>query len=247
VDGDLDLGLVRGGIEGPHGARRQLDHQQVVLRLRGELQEQPQLAVAGDVGEGARPGVAVELPGRSGAIQRGSEDGRGRLGHLARAEEHGARGPLGEHRRIAVQLVAGGQRHQPLAVEADPVDDPVLVGALVGREDDRLAVDGGLQRGDALGAGHQAGGRCGRVSRVGDVWLGEPVAVGDEQHLAAVAREGRLVVDESIDDGGRLLAQLGVAGRRRAGGDVRRDLGADQQREQGEGEHPETLPRLAAK
>ena len=132
---------------------------------------------------------------------------------------------------------------QMLAIEADAKERPVLVGAMVGPEEDRLKVGERECAGHALARSHEA--RRGRVGlgRVRQVKLRQSVAVRHEQDLSAVAGQHRLGVREGLQHGGGDLGQLGLA----SGGCAARHVGRHNlRRRHGRGRRRWSAPRSRA-
>ena len=222
MDGDLAARRV----EGAGRARGQVEPQQVVFGTRRVALEERLLAVAADVGEEPRLGIAIHLSRRARRAGRDCVHRRARLADAARAEVDGLRGEVGHVRVVALHRLARRQLHRRRAIEGRPPDGPLLVRAVIAAEEQRLAVGRRHGQRDPLLRFEEPPGRRLGTRSVRHVELRKAVTVGDEDDLLAVAREEGLGVDERVHQGLRLLRQLGDARSRRARGRI----GSDERR-----------------
>ena len=124
---------------------------------------------------------------------------------------------------IALDAFARSQLHRGGSVQVDAPDGPLLVRAAVGSEQDGLAVGCGPVERHAFLRFEQAPRRRSGPRRVRDVQLWQPVAIGDDHHLLAVAGEERLGVQESVHQRPRLPGKLRDAHGRGPGGRIGED------------------------
>src|SRR5205814_6655474 len=184
-------------------------------------QEEPLLAVAADRGEEPRLCVPVHLARRASRGGGRGEHGGAYVADAAGAEVDRVGRQIGDAHAVALHPLARGQLDRRGAVEAGAEDRPLLVGAAIAAEENRLAVGRRLVERDALLRLEEALRWRVGPGRVGQVDLRKAVAVRDEDHLLSVAGEKRLRVQERVDQRLRFPGELrdarGIGASRRVG------------------------------
>ena len=192
-------------------AAREIDRHQVVLGARWNALVQAALAVAADVGERPRLVVVIDLLLLARRRRRRHVHAGADIRDRPRAVEDRVGLAIRDQRGVALLLRPRRELDHPLAVEVDPEVRPLLVGAMVRQEHQRLAIGRRHRAGHPLLQRHQPRRRRVRRRRVRDVQLRQPIAIRREHDPLAVARELRPAIDERLDRRRRGLGELRVA------------------------------------